>query len=102
MAVPTLHQLLDRFPELAVHTTAQLEQALLTASRRCSENVWGDLHSDGVGLYAAHLIAGRVREVGAQVGQAAPSTGTGLQSTYYGQQFAELQNCLPLTSGFAI
>jgi hypothetical protein len=55
-----------------------------------------------VGLFAAHLIACRVREVGAQVGQAAPSAGAGLQATYYGQQFAELQACLPLTSGFAI
>jgi hypothetical protein len=102
MAVPTLPELLDRFPELAVHTQAQLEQALLTAGRRCSEAVWGELHSDGVGLYAAHLIAGRVREVGAQVGQAAPSAGSGLMSTYYGQQFTELQACLPHTCGFAI
>jgi len=102
MAVPTLAEFLDRFPELAVHTQVQLEQALLTASRRCAEPVWGDLHSDGVGLFAAHLIACRVREVGAQVGQAAPSSGTGLQATYYGQQFAELRACLPLTSGFAI
>lgn len=102
MAVPTLAEFLDRFPELAVHTQVQLEQALLTASRRCDEAVWDNLHGDGVGLFAAHLIACRVREVGAQVGQAAPSSGTGLQATYYGQQFAELQACLPLTSGFAI
>jgi hypothetical protein len=43
-----------------------------------------------------------VREVGAQVGQAAPSAGSGLEATYYGQQFAELQSCLPLTCGFMI
>jgi hypothetical protein len=102
MAVPTLAEFLDRFPELAVHTQAQLEQALANAGRRCDEAVWDNLHSDGVGLFAAHLIACRVREVGAQVGQSAPSAGTGLQATYYGQQFAELQACLPLTSGFAI
>jgi hypothetical protein len=102
MAVPTQSEFLDRFPELAVHTLAQLEQALLTAGRRCSEEVWGELHSDGVGFYAAHLIAVRVREVGAEVGQVVPSAGSGIQSTYYGQQFAELQSCLPLTSGFMV
>jgi len=102
MAVPTLDEFLDRFPELAVHTHAQLKQALATAGRRCDENVWDTLHSDGVGLYAAHLIACRVREVGAQVGQTVPSAGTGLEASYYGQQFMELQSCLPLTMGFAI
>jgi hypothetical protein len=102
MAAPTLAELLDRFPELEVHTHAQLEQALATAGRRCSEMVWGDLHGDGVGLFAAHLIACRVREVGAQVGQAPPSAGSGLEATHYGQQFAELQSCLPLTSGFMV
>jgi hypothetical protein len=101
MAIPTLSELLDRFPELEVHTHAQLEAALTTAGRRCSEAVWGDLHSDGVGLFAAHLIACRVREVGAQVGQAPPSAGNGLQASHYGQQFAELQSCLPLT-GFMV
>lgn len=101
MAIPTFSELLDRFPELEVHTPAQLEAALATASRRCSEAVWGELHNDGVGLYAAHLIACRVREVGAQVGQAPPSAGSGLQASHYGQQFAELQACLPLT-GFAV
>jgi hypothetical protein len=101
MAIPTLSELLDRFPELEVHTHAQLEAALATAGRRCSEAVWGDLHSDGVGLFAAHLIACRVREVGAQVGQAPPAAGNGLQASHYGQQFAELQSCLPLT-GFMV
>jgi hypothetical protein len=102
MAVPTLAEFLDRFPELAVHTHAQLEQALATAGRCCDETVWNTLHGDGVGLFAAHLIATRVREVGAQVGQAALSAGSGLKSTYYGQQFLELQSCLPLTCGFMI
>ena len=101
MAIPTLSELLDRFPELEVHTHAQLEAALATAGRRCSEAVWGDLHSDGVGLFAAHLIACRVREVGAQVGQAPPSAGNGLEASHYGQQFAELQNCLPIC-GFMV
>lgn len=101
MAIPTLSELLDRFPELEVHTHAQLEAALATAGRRCSEAVWGDLHGDGVGLFAAHLIACRVREVGAQVGQAPPSAGNGLNASHYGQQFAELQACLPLC-GFMV
>lgn len=101
MAIPSLNELLDRYPELEVHTPAQLEAALATAGRRCSEAVWGDLHGDGVGLFAAHLIACRVREVGAQVGQAPPSAGNGLQASHYGQQFAELQNSLPLC-GFMV
>lgn len=102
MAVPTLAQLLDRFPELEVHTHAQLEHALATAGRRCSEAVWGELHGDGVGLFAAHLIACRVREVAAQVGQSLPSSGSGLDASHYGQQFAELQASLPLTTGFMV
>lgn len=102
MAVPTLTELLARFPELEVHSQAQLEAALATAGRRCSETVWGELHSDGVGLFAAHLIACRVREVGAQVGQAPPSAGSGLEASHYGQQFAQLQACLPLTCGFMV
>jgi hypothetical protein len=101
MAAPTLAEFLDRFPEMEVHTHVQLEQALQTAGRRCSEAVWGDLHGDGVGLFAAHLIAARIREVGAQVGQAVPSAGSGLEATHYGQQFVALQSCLPLT-GFQI
>lgn len=102
MAIPTLSELLDRFPELEVHSHPQLEQALATAGRRCNETVWGDLHGDGVALFAAHLIACRVREVGAQVGQAPPSAGNGLEATHYGQQFVELQACLPLTCGFMV
>lgn len=100
--VPTLAEFLDRFPELEVHSTRQLENALETAGRRCSETVWEELHGDGVGLFAAHLLACRVREVAAQVGQASPSSGSGLQATHYGQQFAELQASLPLTTGFMV
>jgi len=102
MAIPTMAQFIDRFPELQVHSFAQRDEALAAAGRRCPESVWADLQFDGACFYAAHLIASRVREVGAQVGQPVQSAGSGLLSTHYGQQFDELSQCLPCTSGFSI
>lgn len=102
MAIPTRQEFLDRFPELAIHPDTQLDGSLALAGRICSEAVWGDLHGDGVAYYAAHLIALRVRQVGASVGQAtADPSGDGVHSTFYGQQYEALRLTLPLT-GFVV
>lgn len=98
MAVPTRTELLQRFPELAIHPETVLDSSLALASHICSEEVWGDLHSDGVAFYAGHLVAIRVRQVGASVNQpTANPSGDGVNTTFYGQQYEALRLTLPLT-----
>lgn len=103
MAVPTSTQFLQRFPELASTPSGVIKLALETAGRECAEAVWGARHGEGCSYYAAHLIALRVRQVGASVNQAVagPSGGTGLGSTFYGQQYQDLLSTLPIT-GFVV
>jgi hypothetical protein len=102
MAVPTRQQLLVRFPELGIHPPVMLDEALAMAGRLCSEDAWGGIHADGVSYFAAHLIALRVRQVGASVGEStADPSGEGEMSTFYGQQYVALRATLPLT-GFAL
>jgi hypothetical protein len=102
MTVPTLADFLGRFPDLAIHSEDVINPALQLAGRQCSEAIWGDLHGDGVAYYAAHLVAIRVRQVGASIGQAtADPSGDGVRSTFYGQQYEALRLTLPLT-GFVV
>jgi hypothetical protein len=102
MAVPTRQQFLVQFPELAIHPAVVLDQMLALAGRLCSEEVWGDIHTDGVSYYAAHLVCLRVRQVGASVGQTtADPSGEGVMSTFYGTQYEALRLTLPVT-GFVV
>lgn len=102
MAVPSRPTFLTRFPELAIHPDAVVDEALATAGRVCWEGIWGAIHEDGVAYYAAHLIVQRVRQVGASVNQqTADPSGVGVLSTYYGQQYEALRLTLPLT-GFVV
>ncbi len=102
MAAPTQAELLELFPELAIHPTAVLDGALATAGRQCSEEAWGASHFDGVAYLAAHLITLRVRQVGASVNQrTADPSGEGYASTYYGQQYRALLATLP-SIGFVV
>jgi len=97
MAVPTLETFLDRFPELVIHPVSVIEDALLVSGKLCAEDVWGDLHDSGVGYYAAHLINLRNREIGAMIGQAVTGiSGTGVNATFYGQQYEALRSTLPI------
>ncbi len=98
MAVPTLEEFLERFPEQGSHPIPVIEDCLLVASGNCSADVWGEIHGSGVGFYAAHLLDLRTREIGAMVGQPVNGiTGQGLQATFYGQQFETLRQGLPIT-----
>lgn len=102
MTVPTLAEFLGRFPDLAIHSEDVINPALQLAGRQCSEAIWGDLHGDGVAYYAAHLVAIRVRQVGASVNQpTANPSGDGVNTTFYGQQYEALRLTLPLT-GFVV
>lgn len=102
MAAPTYSSFITRFPELVVHPTHVVEAAIATASRLCSEGVWGPSHEDGVSYYAAHLISQRVRQVGASVNEkTADPGGDGVMGTIYGQQYEAIRLTLPLT-GFVV
>jgi len=102
MAIPSRSSFLARFPELAIHPDAVVDGSLALAGRVCSASIWGDLHSDGVAYYAAHLVTQRVRQVGASVNQStADPSGEGVMSTFYGQQYEALRLTLPIT-GFVV
>jgi hypothetical protein len=97
MAVPTLEAFLERFPELVIHPVPVIEDALLVSGKLCAAEIWGDLHDSGVGYYAAHLLDLRNREIGAMVGQAVTGiSGTGVNATFYGQQYEALRSTLPI------
>jgi hypothetical protein len=96
MAVPTLEAFLERFPEMVIHSVPVIEDALLVSGKLCAAEVWDDLHDSGVGYYAAHLLDLRNREIGAMVGQAVTGiSGTGVNATFYGQQYEALRSTLP-------
>jgi hypothetical protein len=99
MATLTPADLLERFPELGSAPPAVVSAALATAERLTAEQVWQDVHEDGVAFYAAHLITLRIRQVGATVNQpvAGPGADRALSSTFYGQQYEDLMLTLPLT-----
>jgi hypothetical protein len=104
MAVPTLQQFLERFPEQTIHAVAVVQDALQQAGEVTPERVWGDVHGTACGFYAAHVLDLRNREIGAMVGQPVSGitgNGEGLQATFYGQQYLSLRAGLPIT-GFAI
>ena len=103
MVALTSSEFLARFPELAQTPPAVIEAALETAGRECSKEVWGTSHTDGVAYYAAHLLALRVRQIGATTGESVKGPGgtSTFQASWYGQQFRDLQRALPLT-GFYV
>ena len=102
MAIPSRSAFLARFPELAIHPDPVVDASLATAGRVCGKEVWRELHGDGVAYYAAHLLAQRVRQVGASVDQrTADPGGEGVMSTFYGTQYEALRLTLPLT-GFVV
>lgn len=102
MAAPTQDALLRRFPELAIHPDYVVNGALTTAERICDEDVWGQIHEEGVAYYAAHLVALRTRQVGASIDQkTADPSAEGVMSTFYGQQYEALRQTLAIT-GFVV
>lgn len=102
MATPSRAAFLARFPELAIHPDTVVDDSLALAGRVCDEGIWAGIHGDGVAYYAAHLVALRVRQVGASVNQqTADPRGDGVLSTFYGQQYEALRLTLPLT-GFVV
>jgi hypothetical protein len=102
MAVPSTNDFLTRFPEFGEQSTAVVDEALAESGRVTPESVWGNVHTEAVSYYAAHLLAMRIMQIGLQVGTEAGSPqGTQLTASLYGQKYDWLFNGLPL-SGFAL
>lgn len=102
MAVPTSAQFLNRFPEYGEQPAPVIEGALAEAGRSTPESVWRQFHTDAVGYLAAHLLAGRVMQIGYQIGQLSGTPlGEDLKSTLYGREYERLRDSLPLT-GFVV
>ena len=102
MAAPSATEFLTRYPEFSEVLVDVVEGAVVEAALSTSEDLWGGQYAKAVLLLAAHLLAGRTMQIGAQVGSPTGSpTGTGLDATQYGQEYKRLLATLPL-SGFAL
>lgn len=102
MAAPSATDFLARFPEFNEVLVDVVEAAVTEASLSTPETIWGTRYAQAVSLLAAHLLAGRTMQIGAQVGSPSGNpTGTGLDATLYGQEYKRLLATLPL-SGFAV
>lgn len=102
MAVPSYSTFISRFPEFGELLVSVVDGALQEAGRSTPETIWGIRHEEAVSQLAAHLLAIRTMQIGAQVGtlSGAPS-GELLLATLYGQEYKRLLGTLPL-SGFAV
>lgn len=92
--------------EFSTLTQGQIDPFIARAKRRVNEGHWGDQYDDGVMYMTAHLLALSRRPssaagvvVSETVGSmsrsyAAPTSGDLMQSTSYGQVFADLSRDL--------
>lgn len=102
MATPTASEFLLRFPEFGEQSSSVVEAALTDAAALTPEDVWSTNQSAAISYLAAHLLATRTMQIGAQVGAPSGSAlGEGIRSTHYGQSYMALREALPLT-GFAL
>lgn len=102
MTVPSTNEFLLRFPEFGEQSTSVVEGALAEATTLIPSTVWGTHQGPAISYLAAHLLATRTMQIGAQVGSPSGNAlGELLRSTHYGQNYLALQQSLPLT-GFAL
>jgi hypothetical protein len=98
----TSSDFLLRFPEFGEQSLSVVEAALLDAAPLVPSTVWGTHQDAATGYLAAHLLATRTMQIGAQVGTpSGAALGEQLRSTHYGQNYLALSQALPLT-GFAL
>ena len=102
MAVPSASQFLTRFPEFSEVLSDVVEEALAEATRSTPERFWGARQKEGISQLTAHLLGTRSIQIGIQVAsQSGLPTGTGYDSTLYGQEYKRLMDTLPIT-GFMV
>jgi hypothetical protein len=91
-----------RFPEFGEQSLSVVEAALLDAATLVPSTIWGSQQDAATSYLAAHLLATRTMQIGAQVGTpSGAALGEQLRSTHYGQNYLALSQALPLT-GFAL
>jgi hypothetical protein len=89
---------LARFPEFGTESPNVIYYALKEAERQTPAKVWGAITPDGVNYLAAHLLAARTHAVGNMIGApVGTTTGQGIESTLYGQEYMRLRNSLAIT-----
>jgi hypothetical protein len=97
MALSTSEFLL-RFPEFGEQSLSVVEATLADAALSVPSSVWGPRQSTATGYLAAHLLATRTMQIGAQVGSpSGAALGEQYRSTHYGQNYLALREALPLT-----
>lgn len=102
MTVPSTSEFLARFPEFGEQSSSVVGEALAEAGRYSPVETWGTVHTEAVSYMAAHILATRTMQIGLQVeAKSGAPTGTGFDSSLYGQEFRRLLNSRPL-SGFAL
>lgn len=93
---------IQRFPEFVEQSDPVVTAALDEAARTMSPSMWGDRFIDGQLYLAAHIIAGRVMQIGSLIGmQTTQMMPMDLDSTMYGKAYLRLINTLPI-SGFVV
>lgn len=102
MAVPTLNEFLERFPEFNGVSESVVQASIDEAARDTNELIWSDRHTDGIMWLAAHLCTVRQMQMSATIGQqtgtvAGQPTSGDLQSTLYGAERHRLWWQLPYT-----
>lgn len=101
MAAPTLQEFLARFPEFTEQSATVVDGALAEATTYTPEAVWGTVHKEAIMYLAAHQLALRTMQLGAQIGNVTGTPlGMGYDATLYGQEYKRLMRSLDLI-GFA-
>lgn len=95
---------LARFPEFGEQTTSVVDGALAEAERSTPASVWleAERRDDAVNHLAAHLLAVRTMQIGAQTGSpSGAALGADLMATLYGQERKRMEGQLPVC-GFVL
>lgn len=98
MAVPTYAEFIDRFPEFGEQPQALVTAAIEEAAEASPEIVWGSelRQTRGIRYLAAHILATRTMQIGAQVGSPSGTPlGISLDGTLYGQEYKRTRDNLP-------
>lgn len=102
MAVPTISEFLERFPEFTGLPEAVVQESIDEASLDTPEDIWTVRHAKGILWLAAHLCTVRQMQMSANLGQQNGSVVSqvnngALNSTLYGSERVRLEWQLPYT-----
>ena len=101
MANPTRAEFLTRYPEFNEQSTDVVDGALGEAINFCPTVGWSKtnpalIRNSAIMSLAAHSLAMRTVQIGAQVGSVSGQPfGDGIEATLYGQEYKRLMDSLP-------